>query len=113
MGCSEVLKNDSSSVAVASSLDSNESEPFYVKSHVNGKAVFIECIIPSVTFRDTNTNNRGKILVYVNGKKKEEVSSAAFILKGLPSGTHRVKLKVVKIKDHSYHLQKEFLVTIP
>ena len=108
-----IINTDSSNVVAASSLNLNYSDPFYVKSHVNGKDVFIECIVPAVTFRETNAKNKAKIIVFVNGKKKEEVSSAAFIIKGLPSGTHRVKLKVVKIRDTSYHLQKEFLVTIP
>lgn len=107
-----IINTDSFSVFAASSVNLS-SDPFYVKSHVNGKDVFIECIIPAVTFRDINANNKAKIIVYVNGKKKEEVTSAAFIMKGLPAGTHRVKLKVVKIKDASYQLQKEFLVTIP
>lgn len=108
-----IINTDSSNVVAVSRLNMNYTEPFYVKSHVNGKDVFIECIIPAVTFRDTNASNKAKMIVYVNGKIKEEVSSAAFIIKDLPPGTHRVKLKVIKLKDASYHLQKEFLVTIP
>lgn len=108
-----IINTDSSNVVAASSIKLNNPDPFYVKSHVSGKDVLIECIVPAVTFRDTNESNKAKMIVYINGKKKEEVSSAAFIIKGLPSGTHRLKIKVVKLKDASYHLQKEFFVTIP
>ncbi len=108
-----ILNIVSSNVAAASSIKSDHKDAFYVKSQVKGKDVFIECVVPAVTFRNTNASNKAKMIVYVNGKEKEEVSSAAFIIKDLPSGTHRLKLKVVKLKDASYNLQKEFLVTIP
>lgn len=96
-----------------SGIEHQQTEPFYVKHHVKGKEVLIECIVQGITFRETNANNKGKILLYVDGKKREEISSAAFIVKGLPSGTHRLKLEVIKENNGSLHLQKEFNITIP
>jgi len=89
-----------------------KNDPFFVKHKVNGKEVFIECIVQGVTFRD-NGANKGKILLYVDGVKKEEISSAAFIVRGLPSGTHQLKLEVVQADDSQLQMTKEFYVTIP
>jgi len=89
-----------------------KNDPFFVKYKVNGKEVFIECIVQGVTFRD-NAANKGKILLYVDGVKKEEISSAAFIVRGLPSGTHQLKLEVVQADDSQLQMTKEFYVTIP
>ncbi len=93
--------------------DLKQDESFYVRHQVKNNDVLIECIVQGITFRDINANNKGKIIIYVDGKKREEISSAAFIIKGLSSGTHRLKLEVIKTNDASYNLQKEFYVTIP
>jgi len=108
-----IINTDLSTVVPVSTLIFNENDPFYVRHQVKDNNVLIECIVPGITFRNKSTSNRGKIIIYVDGKKKEEISSAAFIIKGLPSGTHRLKLEAIKIKDSSFHLQREFYVTIP
>lgn len=92
------------------SLSSNE--PFFVKHKIDGRNVLIECIVQGITFRETDGNNKGKIILYVDGKKKEEISSAAFIVKGLSSGIHRLKLEVVTENGSSIIMEKEFNVTI-
>lgn len=91
----------------------NNKEQFFVNHQVRGKNLFIECIVPGITFRDTNAANKGIIILYVNGKKKENISSAAFIVKGLSSGTHRIKLEVLKDRETAPMMKKEFYVTIP
>ncbi|MBP2240004.1 hypothetical protein J2Z40_000557 [Cytobacillus eiseniae] len=90
----------------------NEIEPFYVNHKVDGQNVFIECIIQGISFRETAASNRGKIILYVNGIKKEEISSAAFIVKGLPIGRNHLKLVVVKADNSAIVIEKEFDVTI-
>ncbi|WP_066289482.1 hypothetical protein [Bacillus sp. FJAT-29937] len=88
-------------------------DPFYVNHQVKGKNIFIECVVPGITFRDSNHSNKGSIILYVDGKKKEKISSAAFIVKGLPAGSHRIKLEVVKDNQPTPIMKKEFYVTIP
>ncbi|TCJ06105.1 hypothetical protein [Cytobacillus praedii] len=87
-------------------------EEFFVKHKVEGGNVMIECIIQGITFRDTAGNNKGKIILYVDGKKEEEISSAAFIVKGLLPGTHRLTLEVTTEESSSVIMKKEFDVTI-
>lgn len=86
-------------------------EPFIVKHHVKGASVFVECMVSDISFRE-KSEKQGKIILYVNGKKKEEITTAAFIIKGLPRGTHQIKLEVVKPNNEPYHLQKEFAISI-
>ncbi|WP_102271573.1 hypothetical protein [Cytobacillus massiliigabonensis] len=90
----------------------SSSEPFFVNHKVEGRNVLIECIVQGITFRETAGKKTGKIILYVDGKKKEEVYSAAFIVKGLSSGTHRLKLEVVTKRESSVIMKKEFDVTI-
>ncbi|WNS77055.1 hypothetical protein RRV45_08740 [Bacillus sp. DTU_2020_1000418_1_SI_GHA_SEK_038] len=91
----------------------SNNDPFYVNHHVKGKNIFIECLVQGITFRDSNEPNKGSIILYVDGKKKEKISSAAFIVKGLSAGTHRIKLEVVKDNHTTPIMIKEFYVTIP
>lgn len=88
------------------------SEDFRVQHHVKDKRVFVECIIPTISFRE-NSNRQGKILLYVNGNKKEEISTAAFVIKGLTKGKHHIRLVVVKPNHEPYGLEREFAVSIP
>ncbi|MBU8877694.1 hypothetical protein BGM26_01660 [Bacillus sp. FJAT-29790] len=100
-------------VVPVSIIENTSKDPFYVRHQVKGREVLIECIIQGVTFRESNTGNRGKMILYVDGKKREEIDSAAFIVRGLSPGTHRLKLEVVKANNTAYKLKKEFYVTIP
>lgn len=87
---------------------------FLVQHHLDGNNLFIECYVKGVTFRDDSSlKDRGKIIVYINGKKQTEVQSAAFILKGLPSGKHHIRLEIVSLENKQFHLEKQFSVTVP
>lgn len=92
-------------------IEANKEE-FQVHHHVKGDRIFVECMIPSISFRE-DSENQGKMLVFVNGKKKEEISTAAFIIKGLAKGSHHIRLEVVRPNNEPYHLEKEFTVSIP
>ena len=94
-------------------LQTTNKDSFYVNHHVRGKNIYIECLVQGITFRESNEQNKGSIILYVDGKKKERISSAAFIVKGLSSGTHRIKLEVVKDNHNTPIMKKEFYVTIP
>lgn len=84
---------------------------FFVKHIVQGNDVLIECIVDGVSFR-SSSETKAKFVVYVDGKKTEEVSAAAFKVRNLPAGIHHIKLEVVKDDHSSYFLTKEFAVQI-
>lgn len=87
----------------------------FVQHKIKGNQVFVECILTGISFRETDNAGQkvGKLVVWVDGKRTNEVASAAFIMKNLPPGNHNVKLEVVKLNNESYGLTKEFLVNIP
>ncbi|SFA75904.1 MULTISPECIES: hypothetical protein [unclassified Bacillus (in: firmicutes)] len=91
-----------------------QQDPFYVQSQINGKNVYIECIVRGVTFRNDpqSQGKAGKIIVTIDGKRNQEVRAAAFIIKGLSSGKHRIKLDIVKLNGEPYSLSKEFTISI-
>lgn len=89
-----------------------QGEPFTVHHHVKGNRLFVECVVPGISFRD-DSDDKGKIILYINGEKKDEINTAAFVLKGLSPGTHHIKLEVEGRKMPQSSLTKEFTVTIP
>jgi hypothetical protein len=96
-------------------MPSTEIPSLFVHHEIKGEQVLIECIVTGISFRETDHSKGkiGKIVVWVDGKKKTEVNAAAFIVKGFSSGSHRVKLEVVNLNNESYGMAKEFVVNIP
>lgn len=87
----------------------------FVQHKIKGDHVFIECIVTGITFRETEqaTQKVGKMIVWIDGKRNSVVDSAAFIIKGLKPGNHKIKLEVVSLQNVPYGLDKEFMVNIP
>ena len=93
----------------ASSFVTEEVEdPFFVKHHVNGRDVYIECIVKGASFREKNA----KIIVYIDGEKKEEKTNAAFVLKRLKPGKHQIQLQLKKAKNSNSAIIEEFNVLV-
>lgn len=86
-----------------------------VQFETKGHNLFVECIVSGITFRESNELNQrvGKMKVWVDGKKKQDITAAAFVIKSLPTGRHLLKLEVVGLHNEPYGLSKEFTVNIP
>ncbi len=109
-----------SNVTQAEAVPVNQKNPskmpsFTVQHQVKGNNIYVECILTGISFRQSDQTRQkiGKLIVSIDGKKSQEVVSAAFILKNLSPGEHKVKLEVVNLNNESYGLMKEFLVNIP
>ncbi|MGR3763737.1 hypothetical protein [Rossellomorea sp. NS-SX7] len=90
-------------------------ESLSVKHIVQGNQVFIECIVPNVTFSSARKGaKKGKILVTsnTNGLYKE-YHTAAFVVKNLPKGNHILTIEVVSPSNKSFGIKKQLYVTIP
>lgn len=97
------------------SSDAYEHPSLFVHHVTKGSQVLVECVVKGISFRESDHSKRkiGKVMVWIDGKRNREVSSAAFIINGLTPGSHKVKLEVVKLNHDSYGLRKEFVVNIP
>ncbi|MCM3114059.1 hypothetical protein M3610_01990 [Neobacillus sp. MER 74] len=86
----------------------------FVHHQIKGETVLINCVVSGISFRETDHSkkNLGKLVIWIDGKKKSEVKAAAFIIKGLSPGSHRVKLEVVDLNNQPYGMEKEFMVNI-
>lgn len=87
----------------------------FVHYFVRGKDLFVECMVPDISFRDQEDVHKpkGKIRLYVDGHFKEDITSAAFIIKGLNKGSHKIRLQVLRNNNTPYHLEKLIDVNIP
>ena len=84
-------------------------DSFSIQHHVKEKNVFVECLIPDISFTNRNTS----LIVSVDGKESKVVTTAAFIIKGLTSGTHQIDLQVVENNQKRDDLKKNLEVIIP
>lgn len=91
-----------------------DKSPFFVRHYVKGNNLFVECMLTDISFRNDNRHKKtGKLIVYVDGKKTEEIFSSVFIIKGMPVGDHTIELQVVNLHNQPYSLKEQFTVTIP
>lgn len=84
-------------------------QEFLVQHHIRNKQLYVECYIPGITF----TNQDTKLLITIDGKDYKEVNTAAFLIKGLTRGAHRISLVVVERQQQRQDLKQEFVVNIP
>jgi hypothetical protein len=88
-----------------------------VRHQVKGKDVYVEVIIPGFTFsspdQKKNIKGHGYVKLYLNGKQIDKIHQAAFIVKGLPTGKHNLKIELVNNDSSSYGVEEELPITIP
>lgn len=90
-----------------------DEKSFTVRHFVQGRAVLVECFVPGITFAAGGQGQKhGKILVYADGRLFGEFETAAFILKGLEKGSHRIKVEIVTVQNRKTGFSKEFEATI-
>ncbi|MEH7177298.1 hypothetical protein [Neobacillus vireti] len=92
----------------------NQSPSLFVQSKTKDNNVFVECIVTGISFRESDQKFQkvGKFVVWLDGKRSQEVNSAAFIIKDLSPGRHEIKLEVVDLNNKPYGLTNEFMVNI-
>ncbi|GKU82357.1 hypothetical protein [Niallia sp. NCCP-28] len=95
----------------ASAVALNEQE-ITVHHVVRGSSVFIECRLNSLSFRKNNPKKQAKLLLKVDGQLVSEHHSAAFVVRDLSAGEHKLVVEAVNANNKPYHLSKEFTVTI-
>lgn len=66
-------------------------DSFNVKHQVKENDVYFECVVKGASFR----NDGAKIILYIDGKRIKEIDHAAFIVKGLNKGMHKIKLELI------------------
>lgn len=99
--------------AEAATISQQDKAEITVRHIVQGSHVYVECIVPGVTFTSgKSSSKKGKIVVSVDGKRYNEYHTAAFVIKGLNKGIHYVKLEILGEDNKSLDLQKQFYITI-
>jgi hypothetical protein len=84
-----------------------------VRHHVYGNNIRVECIAEGVSFVDASTHQKqAKILLYIDDQLYGEFNTAAFIVKNLKPGTHKMNVEVVQPNNRSLGLKHQFFVTI-
>ncbi|WP_445506690.1 hypothetical protein [Niallia sp. 03190] len=83
-----------------------------VQHFVKGNAVYIDCKVSSVSFRENSGKNQAKIVLKVDDLLVDEYNTAAFVVRNLKAGKHKISLELVNEANESYHLGQEFTVVI-
>ncbi|MBU8907141.1 hypothetical protein [Desertibacillus haloalkaliphilus] len=100
------------------STDQSEKRTMKVNHEVKDKDVYVDCIVSDFTFSEeraggSHVDGEGHIHLFVDDKRVDSIYQAAFIIKGLPTGNHTIKLELAKNDHTSYGLEEEFEVSIP
>ncbi|GLY10600.1 hypothetical protein ACP2W0_11605 [Pseudobacillus badius] len=90
-------------------------ESWTVKHLLRGKNVFVELVVPGVSFSKDRGNSqaKGQVAVFVNGKHYQTYHTAAFIIKGLDAGRHQIDIKLTDESSRPLGYEKSFTVSIP
>ncbi|WP_102347053.1 hypothetical protein [Bacillus sp. Marseille-P3661] len=123
MGCNQIGVEDNQrihhdSIISVPVFSKSNPYPMTVREEVRDNNVYVECVISNFTFskrneKVANKQGTGYIKLYLNNQKIDDIYTAAFIMKGLPKGVHRVKLELVNNDGTPYGVEKEFEVTVP
>ncbi|KKB39231.1 hypothetical protein [Bacillus thermotolerans] len=107
------LPSTSSSHAEAQAEES--AREWTVHHLLRGNNVLVELVVPGVSFsaKGTASQKAGQAAVYINGQHFQTYHTAAFIVKGLPSGTHKVDIKLLDQNNQPLGYEKSFNVSIP
>ncbi|UXH45532.1 hypothetical protein [Rossellomorea vietnamensis] len=114
-GCKEKMPEpESFSFANKVEAANREQKTVSIKHMVQGNQVYIECIVPGVTFTTEKKGaKKGKIIVRSNtGNLYKEYHTAAFVIKGLPKGVHLLNVEIVGKNNQSFGMKDQFYVTI-
>lgn len=114
-GCKEKMPEpESFSFAKKVEAANREQKTVSIKHMVQGNQVYIECIVPGVTFTTEKKGaKKGKIIVRSNtGNLYKEYHTAAFVIKGLPKGVHLLNVEIVGKNNQSFGMKEQFYVTI-
>ncbi|WP_260284178.1 hypothetical protein [Peribacillus aracenensis] len=111
---SGVAMQDVSTVTAATTVSSirNSDEDFRVKTFVKGNSVYVECYLKNYGFSVSNPEQLATVSVFIDNQKKVNMKTAAFILKDVPNGMHKIKLEVLNGSGEKTGLQKEIEVHI-
>lgn len=82
-----------------------------VQYFVGNGHLYLECVVPAVSFTTTGGHPKnGKVVVSVDGKKIAEYKRAAFIVKNIPKGKREITIEVVDLHNQPYGLRKTFTI---
>ncbi|MCA1062249.1 lipoprotein [Rossellomorea sp. AcN35-11] len=114
-GCKEKMPEPESFTFIKKVEAANEEKKsLSIKHMVQGSQVYIECIVPDVTFTSKQKGaKKGKIVVRSStGNLYKEYHTAAFVVRGLPKGVHLLNVEIVGMNNKSLGMKKQFYVTI-
>lgn len=83
-------------------------DAFEVKHQVRGSDVYLECMVRGTSFR----NKEAKIILYIDGKQTKEINHAAFVVKGLNKGMHKIKLELKTSNQNTVLAEKTIDIEI-
>ncbi|MFJ7829961.1 hypothetical protein ACQKIC_09430 [Peribacillus sp. NPDC046944] len=87
-------------------------EDFQVKTFVKGNSVYVECYLNDYSFSGDTSKQLATVSVLLDDKKRINKHTAAFILKDIPHGAHKIRLEILNDSGQKTGLNKEIEVHI-
>lgn len=87
-------------------------EDFQVKTFVKGNSVYVESYLKGYSFSEANAKQLATVSVLVDNQWKSNKHTAAFIIKDIPRGVHKIKFEILNESGQKTGLNKEIEVHI-
>ncbi|MFD1705770.1 hypothetical protein ACFSCZ_03280 [Siminovitchia sediminis] len=111
-GCAQKPEPEAEKVKAMEAEEVSE-EKLTVRHHVQGNSLYVECFVPDISFSAKQSGKQlGKVLLYIDGQLYNEYSTAAFMVKNLPSGAHTFTVEIVNKDNRPLGMSRDFTATI-
>jgi hypothetical protein len=101
-----------SQAAAQAGITEINSDDFKIHYYLKGSSIYAEVYMKNYSFSASGEKKQAEVAVYIDEKKVRDMKTAAFIIKDIPSGKHKIKMEVVDMAHLSTGLSKEFFVHI-
>ncbi|WP_100330803.1 DUF6130 family protein [Bacillus xiapuensis] len=111
----EALKPVPSLTEAEAQAQNRPSNHWTVRHLLKGNQLFIECVVNGVSFANHRSDGtvKGRAVVYIDDKFYKNYHTAAFIVKGLTPGKHKVHIQLTDAHNRPLGFEKTFFITIP
>ncbi|MBD1380961.1 hypothetical protein [Metabacillus arenae] len=97
--------------AITTMQQEKKASQMHIKHHVKGRNVYIECFIPNFSLSKRGKDH-GYLQLYVDGKIKDKIHTAAFFIKDLSRGDHQITIEMVSNHSKQNKIKQTIHVTI-
>ncbi|MFB4162533.1 hypothetical protein ACE1TI_01585 [Alteribacillus sp. JSM 102045] len=97
----EVLEIREDAAVPAAKMKGIQKDDWTLQYKIKNNDLYLECVIPDFSLAKEEKGGDGYLLVQMNGQEAAKMNQAAFIMKSLPSGKHKIEIQPVSYEGEA------------